>query len=135
MSDALFGPDGTQALPPPPTYRDALSSPMRVSERGTAWEPPPERTVPPAPVKASKPSGRVRQAATDTRRRPAAVAQTGAVSASPPQRVGPATRVTAAPRRRGTGAAVYGWFIALLIFGSLAFNVLHGVLRDLGILR
>lgn len=136
MSDALFGPDGTQAPPPPPAYRDALSVPLQGS-KSTSFSPSPERTATAAPVKASKPSPRMRQAMTDARRRPAAAPQTGAVPTaySAPQRVGPAKRLAATPRRTRTGVAVTWWLILLLIFGSLAFNVLHGVLRDLGILR
>jgi hypothetical protein len=135
MGDALFGPDGTQASPPPPTYPDALSGTAMESVRAPSSVQP-VRARPPSPVKPPRSGNRMRQAVTDNARRPAAAARTAAVPAAyePPRRVAPAGRMTAGPSRR-TGSAVIGWLVILLILGSVAFNVLHGLLRDLGIVR
>lgn len=132
MSDALFGPDGTQAPPPPPLYQDALSGPARSGERALVSVPRKPTSLS-APVKPARPTSRMREAVADSRRRPAAAAPTGAVPVaySSPRRVGPASRVAATRGRKRTGASVTGWIIALLVFGSLAFNAL----RNLGILR
>lgn len=139
MDDALFGPDGTQASPPPPVYPDALGTNLKAGARPQSPAQP-VRTRPPAPVKPPKPRDRPPRQDQGRRRRPAAppapTAQTAAAPApyEAPQSVAPARRAATAPRRR-SGANAVGWLVTLLILGSVGFSLLQGVLRDLGILR
>lgn len=136
MDDALFGPDGTQAAPPPPTYPDALTASMEARVRVSS----PAQPVHPRPLSQAqpqKPRNRPRQQSGNRRRPAAPPAQKAAVPATyeAPQSIAPAQRTAIAPRRRRTGATAIGWLITLMILGSLGFDLLQGLFREIGILR
>ncbi|GAA4836881.1 hypothetical protein [Saccharopolyspora rosea] len=103
----LHGPDGTQPLPPPRAFPDALNP----------TEPPKVRTVPPRPWKPKHVVEDVHRAV--PRRR--AGAERPEVSASGP------------PQQQPTGRAA-GCLLALIVLVAVGLAILHRVLEALGLL-
>jgi hypothetical protein len=130
MVDALSGPDGTQPLPPPTLYSDALSGLVagRYSTPASYV-----RTRPPTPVRPRKPSEPVRKAVRSRRReRPA---EDASPTLSVPAAYRSTDRSSVVPKpvqpepKNRTGAAALGCLFALLVLGWLAFTALQGMLH------
>jgi hypothetical protein len=132
--DALSGADGTQPLPPARVFPDALSG--LVSGGVRPVQPLVRvRTRPPEPVRPGRPGEWVRRAVVNhpslqARPRSSVPAE---YSVAEPTSTVPAPHLETT--RRNRGSAVLGCLLALLlIFLTLGFSVIQGILERLGVL-